>query len=202
LLLRFFARAMMSYNNLERYNEIRTLAWQFLGGRSEWIDFSTNYYVYEIQWKSPKPLRQLVWAIMTYGFFWLFAVFATATAWGFYSTTGGCTARLFAGGVLLLGVVWETQVLWTSPIYSFSAPTNDDLSKARRDSEFSLMAPKEKTELRVGGYAMVAAVDYVQYGQLGIVQEEGSDVGLSYADDPDVYVFPRCDVVAVADPFK
>jgi hypothetical protein len=122
LLLRFFVRTILSYNNLLRFNRLQKACLAFIDGRSAWQWVELERRTYLDQWKSPKSLKNLVWHNLEYGFFWIFVVAATAFAWAL-ATSPGTTPRAIAGGLVVLGSAWEVVTLRTSRKWFFTLPT-------------------------------------------------------------------------------
>ncbi|MEV0194872.1 hypothetical protein [Nonomuraea sp. NPDC050691] len=106
LLVRFFMRSLLAYQNLLRYRAIHDAAWKFINQNASWSYFRDAYRLYIEEWRSPKPLINLIASNLRYGFLWLFVVMIGAIAWGFISNwfTTGC---IVAATILVVGVGWE-----------------------------------------------------------------------------------------------
>lgn len=134
LLLRALVRSMLGYNNLLRYNLIRGAAWKYLSGSGTWLNFYATHEVYQTKWRAPEAIGKSIRSNMKYGFAWLFVVFAVATAWAFYTSTGGPKPRLAAAAILLLGFGWESINLARSAKSYFTLPTDADWTDARNSA--------------------------------------------------------------------
>ena len=74
-LVRFFIRSTIAYQNLLRFQKIQRTAWQFLDGMASFSALSARVQVYSTAWRSPEPLRSLMWQNLKYSnFFWVFLV--------------------------------------------------------------------------------------------------------------------------------
>lgn len=141
LLLRALVRSMLGYNNLLRYNKIRAAAWEYLSGTGSWEEFYATHEVYQTKWRAPEAIGKSIRSNMKYGFAWLFFVFAAATAWGFYTSSGGWKVKAAAALILTLGLAWETFNLGRSAKSYFTLATDGDWTGAREN------APAEPPQL-------------------------------------------------------
>jgi hypothetical protein len=124
LLLRFFVRTMLAYNNLLRYNRLQKAALAFVDGRGEpeWIDLERASYLDD--WKSPRSLGALVWHNLEYGYLWIFVVAAGTYAWAMH-TANNRSAQAAAAVIVAAGAAWEIFNLVTSRRSFFERPDED-----------------------------------------------------------------------------
>jgi hypothetical protein len=145
LIVRFFVRSMTSYQSLLRFNAIQRAAWSYLTNRVSWQAFDFHVDLYWNQWKSPKPMRTLVLHNLKYGFMWISAVTGLALAWAFWSVDEA-GARLFAGGLLLLGLGWEGITLLDYRKRYFQTPDCVERKRLQELMASPPLGPRERVE--------------------------------------------------------
>lgn len=131
LLMRFFVRTMLAYNNLLRYNRLQRAALAYLDGRAvyEWLDLEREWYL--DRWRSPLGLWKLVWQNLEYGYLWILAVAGGTFSWAMITANDG-HAELAASCILAVGICWEIMNLATSRRQFFTRP-NEDVRCRLRD---------------------------------------------------------------------
>ncbi len=110
LIVRFFIRASIGYQQLLRFNEIQRKMWLYLTGDLPWANAKAYIDVYIVTWRSPERMRRILWGSFQYGFATLSLVMAVAFAWALI-TAPGTTVRLVGCGVVLVGILIESITL-------------------------------------------------------------------------------------------
>jgi len=110
LVYRFFFRSLIAYQNLRRFNLVQNKMVRYLRGQDDWTVASGVVDQYLDRWCTPISFPRAVLENLKYGFFWIFAILGAAIGWGFYSTQGE-DARVVAGTILAIGLVWEAATL-------------------------------------------------------------------------------------------
>jgi hypothetical protein len=126
LIVRFFVRATLGYQQLLRYINVQKSCWRFLSGAASWTHAQSSVDLYVTQWKTPHRLRHLLVGSLTYGFAWVFALSACVVTWGFI-TAPHLAPKLVAAGFLVLALAWEIVTL--SRHAAFELPTAEELTK-------------------------------------------------------------------------
>jgi hypothetical protein len=129
LIGRFFVRATIGYQQLLRFNKVRTACWRYLSGDLDWPTAKAHVDIYVTRWRSPQRLRTLLWGSAKYGFVWLFIIYALVLGWAFY-TASGFVPRLVAGALIGLWVLFEAFTLVKS---SYFTPPDDNEAASLRD---------------------------------------------------------------------
>jgi hypothetical protein len=124
LLLRFYVRATLGYQNLIRFNKIQSAAWDYLSGAGAWDVFIAHMTVYIKHWRSPQDASKIWFGSFKYGFAWVLAVATLAFAWGMW-TADACGPRYIAGAFFFAGIAWDVLTLQGSPY--FARPTKTEL---------------------------------------------------------------------------
>jgi hypothetical protein len=137
LVVRFFIRSLIAYQNLLRFNSVQKAAWRFLASEISWEAFERHQSLYVHEWKSPKTLSRLIVENLKYGYFWVFAVATLPLAWAFSSADWQC-AGIVAAALLLVGLGWEFETMRRSRGRYFRTPDQTQLDNLER-----LMSPKE-----------------------------------------------------------
>ncbi len=128
LVVRFFIRSMIAYQNLLRFNALQIAAWRFLTGKSVWEAFALHHEIYIEKWRSPRTLRHLMLENLKYGYFWIFAAAVVPLGWGFYLASwhwGRTVSLLLLGGAL----AWETKTLGATRTRYFTVPTREECER-------------------------------------------------------------------------
>jgi hypothetical protein len=120
LVVRFFIRATFGYQQLLRFNKVRSAQWRFLSGQHTWAHARGHYDVYVVAWRSPETPATLFWGSAKFGFVWVFFLYALVLGWAFY-TASGVLARVVAGAAILIGIGFEIITLRRSDL--FGRPT-------------------------------------------------------------------------------
>jgi hypothetical protein len=128
LVVRFFVRSLIAYQNLLRFNSVQTAAWRFLAGEISWEAYQFHQKVYVHEWKSPKTLWQLIVENLKYGYFWIFVAATLPVAWAFRSADWWC-AGIVAAGLLVVGLGWEFETMRRSRHRYFVRPDQAELDQ-------------------------------------------------------------------------
>jgi hypothetical protein len=128
---RFFVRATLGYQQLERFNLVKNAQWRYLSGDASWQHAKAHYDVYVVDWRSPGSLWTLSKGSAKYGFVWLFVLYALVLGWAFYTASGGWLPRAVAAMAVVIGIGYDVVTL-------------------RRSSYFQMPTPAEHAELAVG----------------------------------------------------
>jgi len=110
LLLRFYVRATISYQQLERFNLIRKSCWQYLAHERTWHFAQRTIAIYHTDWKSPISRSKLFWGSAKYGFVLLFAIYLVILGWALV-TADDLIPRLVSGLVVLGASAFEGRTL-------------------------------------------------------------------------------------------
>ena len=125
LVVRFFIRATLGYQQLLRYNRVRDAQWRFLSGQHTWEHARGHYDLYVVMWRSPAALSKLAAGSAKYGFVWVFVLYAVVLGWAFH-TADGALPRVVAGAVIGLGLLYDIVTLKRASY--FTLPTASELA--------------------------------------------------------------------------
>jgi hypothetical protein len=129
LLVRFFLRATLGYQQLLRFNRVRDACWRYLAGEGTWESARAYVRIYVTSWRSPETLPKLAWGSAKYGFVWLFVVYLLVLLWGFL-TADNLGPRLVAAGFIVIGVGFEAATLTRH--YAFDMPSKKEQAELKR----------------------------------------------------------------------
>jgi hypothetical protein len=129
LILRFFIRATIGYQQLLRFNLVQRDVWRYLADGTGWDHARLTMELYVQQWLSPKPVWDLLWGSFKYGFAWVFAVSTIVLGWGFISAPG-LVPRIVAGVFVIAGLAWD--VITLARYKPLRTPTPDQLAELEK----------------------------------------------------------------------
>jgi hypothetical protein len=129
LLGRFFIRATIGYQQLIRFNLIQRNVWHYLSGDAGWELARMTMSIYSQKWKSPASAGSLFKGSFMYGFAWVFALAATALAWGLI-TAPGIVPRAVALAFVIVGVGADWLTLLRTK--HFERPSEEERRELRR----------------------------------------------------------------------
>jgi hypothetical protein len=131
LIGRFFVRATLGYQQLERYNKVRNAQWRHLSGQHTWEHARGHYDVYVVKWRTPRSLGELVQGSAKYGFVWIFVLYVMVLRWAFYTADGGVLPRAIAAVAIVFGLVYDIVTLRRSSL--FTQPTAAEIAQTVPD---------------------------------------------------------------------
>lgn len=122
LLIRFFIRTMLGYQNLIRFNRIQRAAWDYMAGNLGWAAFSYVERMYGSvdEWRSPMSLRRLIKSNLEYGFFWVFMALLIPLVWSYISIWELATVRWVSLGIVSVAFIWELILFLTHRLPFFN----------------------------------------------------------------------------------
>lgn len=129
LILRFFIRATIGYQQLLRFNLVQRDVWRYLADDTGWDHARLTIELYIQQWLSPKPVWDILWGSFKYGFAWVFAVSTIVLGWGFISAPG-VVPRIVAGVFVIAGLAWD--VITLARYQPLRTPTANQLAELEK----------------------------------------------------------------------
>lgn len=116
LLLRFFVRATIGYQQLQRYNLVSRACWQYLAGDRSWVSAKAHVDVYVVRWRSPATARSLIIGSAKYGFVWIAAIYLVVLGWAL-ATVPDAVPREVAAVILVAALLFDPITLGRSSYF-------------------------------------------------------------------------------------